>query len=47
LAQTTGLDAEGLHATLTGPGDRAAKIERDAIEFLERARRLLKYPKAR
>jgi hypothetical protein len=47
LAQTTGLDAEGLHAALTGPGDRAAKIERDAIEFLERARRLLKYPKAR
>jgi hypothetical protein len=47
LAETTGLDAEELHSALTGPKDRDAKIERDAIELLERARRLLKYPKAR
>jgi hypothetical protein len=47
LAQRTGLDAEALHAAMTGPKDRDAKIERDAIELLERARRLLKFSKAR
>jgi len=47
LAETTGLDAEELHSAMTGPKDRDAKIERDAIELLERARRLLKYLKAR
>jgi hypothetical protein len=45
LAETTGLDAEGLHAALTGLQHREAKIERDAIELLERARRLLKTSK--
>jgi|HubBroStandDraft_1064217.scaffolds.fasta_scaffold58941_2 hypothetical protein len=47
LAQRTGLDAEVLHAAMSGHQDRDAKIERDAIELLERARRLLKHPKAR
>jgi hypothetical protein len=47
LAQRTGLDAEVLHAAMTGPLDRDAKIERNAIELLERARRLLKYPNTR
>jgi hypothetical protein len=47
LAQRTGLEAEVLHAAMTGPVDRDARIERNAIELLERARRLLKYPNTR
>jgi hypothetical protein len=47
LAEKTGLDAEVLLAAMTGSKDRDAKIERDAIELLERARRLLKNLKAR
>jgi hypothetical protein len=47
LAQSTGLDAEVLHAAMTDMKERDATTERNAIELLERARRLLKHPKAR